>query len=128
MTVINFSHPLTTDQVVSIERLCGLHIDRVLAGSSQVDQATCLVEQVDTMLGALPMSSEEWQVEPILVVLPALNHSAAVMLANLHARMGHFPAIVRISPVPATVPTRYDVIEVIDLQLVRDAGRVNRSG
>jgi hypothetical protein len=127
MTVINFFHPLTPEQVVSIERLCSCHVDRILVGSSQVDQAAGLVEQVRAMLDALNLSPEEWQVEPMLVVLPALSHSSAVMLADIHGRMGHFPTVVRISPIPGTVPTRYDAVELIDLQQVRDAGRAARS-
>jgi len=127
MTVINFFHPLSPEQVASIEQLCGCHVDRVLTGSSQVDQAAGLAEQVDAILDALPLSPEGWQTEPILMVLPALNYSAAIMLADVHGRMGHFPAIVRISPVPGSVPTRYDVLELIDLQRARDAGRAERS-
>ena len=126
MIVINFFHPLTAEQVASIERLCNRHVDRILAGGSQVDQAADLVKQVQAMLDALALSPDEWQVAPILVVLPALSSSAAVMLADIHGRMGHFPTIVRISPIPATVPTRYDAVQLIDLQQVRDAGRADR--
>jgi len=79
------------------------------------------------MLDTLPLSPEEWQTEPILMALPALNYSAAVILADVHGRMGHFPTIVHISPVPGSVPTRYDVLELIDLQRVRDARRAEHS-
>lgn len=127
MIVINFFHPVTSEQVASIERLCGRHVDNILVGASQVDQATGLVQQVQAMLDALPLSPEEWQAEPILVVLPSLNYSAAIMLAEIHARTGHFPTIVRIGPVPGAVPTCYDALELIDLQHVRDAGRAERS-
>lgn len=127
MTIINFFHPLTAEQVASVERICGNHVDRILVGSSQIDQTSGLVEQVGALLDALPLSPDDWQTESLLLVLPALNYSAAVMLADIHGRMGHFPTIVRISPIPKSVPTRYDVLELIDLQRVRDAGRTNRS-
>lgn len=116
MTVVNFFHPLTSEHISAIEGLCASHIDRVVTVTSQVDTSAGLAEQIHAMLDALPLTADEWQTKPLLFVLPALNYSTAVMLADIHGRMGHFPAIVRIAPVSDTVPTTYDVSEVIDLQ------------
>ena len=126
MIVVNFFHPLTSQQRSTIEELCASPIDRVVTATSQIDVSAGLAEQIHDMLDALPLTADEWQTEPLLFVLPALNYSTAVMLADIHGRMGHFPAIVRISPLSGTVPTSYGVSEVIDLQQVRDAGRSGR--
>jgi hypothetical protein len=63
-----------------------------------------------------------------LVNLPALAPAAAALLAELHGRMGYFPAIVRIRPVAGSTPPAYEVAEIINLQAVRDAARERRIG
>jgi hypothetical protein len=49
-----------------------------------------------------------------------------VLLAELHGRMGYFPAIVRLRPMPESVPPRFEVAEVINLQAVREHARLSR--
>lgn len=60
------------------------------------------------------------------MVLPALNYAAGVMLAEIHGRMGHFPAIVRLRPVTEGLVTEYDVAEIINLEVVRSKARSRR--
>ena len=55
-----------------------------------------------------------------------IDEAAAVLLAELHGRMGHFPAIVRRKPSTETSVTVYAVAEVIDLAQVRDRARRHR--
>lgn len=59
-------------------------------------------------------------------MLPSLNFIAAVLLAELHGRMGYFPTIVRLRPVADATPRRFEVAELIDLQSVRDVARIKR--
>jgi len=61
------------------------------------------------------------------VVLPSLNFIAAQLLAELHGRMGYFPPVVRTRPVAGAVPRRYEVAEILDLQMTREGARRNRS-
>jgi hypothetical protein len=49
MTIINFIHPVTPEQVSAIERLCGCHVDHVLVRSSQIDPGAGISEQVSTI-------------------------------------------------------------------------------
>jgi hypothetical protein len=72
------------------------------------------------------LTPEEWQTAPLLVVLPSLNYIAAIVLAELHGRMGYFPSVVRLRPVEDALPPRYEVTEIINLQGVRDAARKKR--
>ena len=81
---------------------------------------------VERLLDAAGLTSEQWQTTPILVVLPSLNFIAAALLAELHGRMGNFPPIVRIRPVAESLPRRYEVAEILDLQAIRDAARRKR--
>jgi len=126
MLLLNFSHPLTPEQRAQIETLAGQTLDRILDLPSQVDTTLPLPPQIKSMLDQAGLTSLEWQTLPLLVILPALNFSAAVMLAELHARLGHFPAVVRLRPVPNTVPTIYEAAELMDLQTVRDQARADR--
>jgi hypothetical protein len=126
MLILNFSHPLTGEQVSAIEQRLGRSVERILPLPAQFDQQQPFVPQVEQLLSAVELSPEEWQSAPLLVVLPSFNAIAAVVLAELHGRMGYFPPIVRLRPVANALPPRYDVAEVINLQNVRDAARLKR--
>ena len=127
MTVINFAHPLTDDQKKAIEQETGLAIERMLLVDTQIDTLLPLQPQVAAWLDGLGVASSEWQSEAVLMVLPSLSASTAVLLAELHGRMGHFPAIVRLRPAVGAVVPRFDVAEIINLQAVREGARASRS-
>lgn len=78
------------------------------------------------MIDSVKLSADEWQTLPIIINPPALNHSAVMLMAELHGRMGRFPTALRIRPVKDSVPTRYEIAEVAPLQEVRDMARRRR--
>ena len=84
------------------------------------------IPQVEALVEACHLAPQEWQTQVILVNPPSLNVIAAVLLAELHGRMGYFPPVVRLRPVAGSTPTRYEVAEVINLQEVRDKARERR--
>ncbi len=126
MILLNFSHPLTPAQLSQLEALTGAGVERVIAVPVQFDTAQPFVPQVAAMLAQVSLAAEEWQTAAILVVPPALNFITAVLLAELHGRMGYFPAIVRLRPVAESVPPRFEVAEVLNLQTVRENARARR--
>ena len=63
---------------------------------------------------------------PLVVNLPGYAPAVAVLLAELHGRMGYFPAIVRVRPVGGAVPPRFEVGEVLNLQAIRVEARKQR--
>lgn len=75
MLVLNFSHPLTTAQLAQREVLTGAAVERVIAVPTQFDTGQPFVPQV-------PLSAQEWQTTPLVVVPPALNYVTAVLLAE----------------------------------------------
>ena len=85
-----------------------------------------LAPQVVEMVDACGLSPAEWQTLPLLVNPPALNFSAVALLAELHGRLGYFPAIVRTRPIEGSLPPRYEVAEIVNLQALRDAARQKR--
>lgn len=126
MLLLNFSHPLTPAQLSQLEALTGAGAERVIAVPVQFDTTQPFAPQVAALLAQAPLTAEEWQTAAILVLPPALNFITAVLLAELHGRMGYFPAIVRLRPVAESVPPRFEVAEVINLQAVREAARRQR--
>ncbi len=126
MLVINFSHPLLPAHLDRIAALSGAAVERVIEVDSQVDLDLPLAPQATALADRCDLSPAEWQTLPILVALPALASSAAVVLSEIHGRMGHFPAIVRMKPVPNAITTAYDIAELINLQAVRDDARQRR--
>jgi len=123
MILLNFSHPITDSQRGQIEALTGSGLDRVIAVMPQFDEQAAFAPQLGDLLAQIDLTPAQWQSEPLLVVLPSLNFIAAGLLAELHGRMGYFPAVVRTRSVPGAIPRRYEVAEILDLQSLREAAR-----
>lgn len=126
MVLLNFSHPLSAAQMQRLETLAGESITRVVDALTQFDEQQPFAPQLAKLLNAVDLTPFQWQNEPILVILPSLNFIAALLLAELHGRMGYFPTVVRTRPVADSVPRRYEVAELLDLQAVRDGARRSR--
>ena len=126
MLLLNFSHPITDAQRTQIEELTGQPIQRIIAAMPHFDEQQPFRPQLDALLAQVELTSEQWQSEPILVVLPSLNFISALLLADLHGRMGYFPPVVRTRPVAGQIPRRYEVAEILDLQEVREEARRSR--
>lgn len=126
MIILNFSHPLTEQHVRRITELVGRAPDDVRAIRSQFDVTIDLTPQIVALVDDLAIDAETWQQGAWLIVLPSLNYAAGVLLAELHGRMGHFPAIVRLRSVPNALVTEFEVAEIINLETVRQAARTRR--
>jgi hypothetical protein len=126
MILLNFSHPLTADQLARVEALTGQQVAQIISLPVQFDSDMAFLPQLAALMAELPLSSETLQTEPILVNLPSLNFIAGLLLAELHGRMGYFPPIVRLRPQHESLPPRYEVAEILNLQAVRDAARRTR--
>jgi hypothetical protein len=125
MILLNFSHPVTPHQISQIEARVGQPIQKVIAVPVHFDNEQEFLPQFHRLLEGIELSCTEWQTEQLLVNLPALNTIAAMLLAELHGRMGHFPTIVRISPVEDAYSVRYEFAELIPLQTIRSNARKN---
>jgi hypothetical protein len=126
MILLNFSHPLTPAQLEQIEALTGQAVERVLDLMPQLDHEKSFDSQIGELVDGVGLSSQEWQTRPLLVNPPGYAPAAVVLLAEMHGRMGHFPAMLRLRPVPGSNPPQYEVAEVINLQALRDRARERR--
>ena len=127
MLLLNFSHPLTRTQLAQIEAIVGQPILRVINCMPQFNERQPFEPQLAALLEQIELTPEQWQTEPVLVILPALNFIAGALLADLHGRMGYFPHVVRTRPVEGSIPRRFEVAEILDLQALRAAARRART-
>lgn len=126
MILLNFSHPISPDQITRIEHLAGQPVERLIDLPVQFDNDQPFLPQLETLMAQVPLSAVEYQSAPLLVNLPALNFIAALLLAELHGRMGYFPPALRTRPLPESLPPRYEVAEIFNLQAVRERSRATR--
>jgi hypothetical protein len=126
MILLNFSHPLTAAQADQIAVLTGQPIADLRDLPTQFDEQQPFAPQLAALMATIDLTPAQWQGEPILVVLPSLNFIAAALLAELHGRMGYFPPVVRTRPVAGSMPRRYEVAEILDLQALREQARRQR--
>ena len=126
MILLNFSHPLTAEQLRQIETLTGQKVERVVEVHSQIDPQQPVVPQLIALADQFGLSPAEWQTMPLLVNPPSLNVIAVALLAELHGRCGYFPAHLRLRPAQRSIAPQYEVAEVLDLQALRDGARRRR--
>lgn len=124
--VINFTHPFIASQTAALEQLSGERVESVIEVKTQFDAGQSFIEQAHELVNAVGLTDAEWQTLPLLVNLPSFNVIAALVLAELHGRMGYFPAVIRMRPVADTTPPQFEVAEIINLQAVRDRARQSR--
>ncbi|MFN3928220.1 MAG: CRISPR-associated protein Csx15 [Thermoflexus sp.] len=126
MIVLNFSHPLTPEHLAQLEELTGQRIERVVEIPTHLDTQRPFGPQIVELVDRVGLSPTEWQTMPLLIVPPALNFAAVLLIAELHGRMGYFPPCVRLRRVEGALPPRFEVAEVLDLQGQREAARARR--
>lgn len=127
VTVVNFGHPLTDEQRAQIGERTGGDVARVIDVPAQFDTEAPFAPQVDALLAGVGLTAEQWQTLPLVINPPSFAPIVALLLAQMHGVMGHFPTIVRLAPVPGALPPRFAVAEIIDLQAARDGARLLRS-
>ena len=126
MILLNFSHPLTPAQIAQLETLTAQRVERVIEQMPQFNHTQPFMEQAHALVDVVGLSPQEWQSAPLVIVPPALNFIAVIVLAELHGRMGYFPTVARLRPIEGTPPPQFEIAEVINLQSVRDTARSQR--
>ncbi|HEU5378629.1 MAG TPA: CRISPR-associated protein Csx15 [Ktedonobacteraceae bacterium] len=125
MLILNFSHPLTEQQLTRITELAGEAIEDIRTIAVQIDQECALEPQVRAIVDQVGLSSQEWQTRGLLINPPGYAPAAFVLLAELHGRIGHFPTLIRLRPRSGPI-TIYEVAELLNLQTIREESRRHR--
>lgn len=126
MLILNFAHPLTTAQQGQIETLNGSAIEEIRTIKVQIEQEQPLAPQVEALLEKCGLSAEEWQSRLLLINPPGYAPVAFALLAGIHGRIGHFPALIRQRPRGGNPITTYEIAEVLPLQQIRETSRQRR--
>jgi hypothetical protein len=128
VTVLNFSHPLTDAQRRRIAALLNTPEDQLLEHriQTQIERTKPLALEATRLADAVGWTPEAWQSAAFLVNPPGLSVAALAVIAEIHGRCGHFPAVVSVAPVPGSTPPEFAVSEVVNLQAVRDHARTKR--
>ncbi len=126
MNLLNLAYPFTSSQREQLERITGRALEQVVEARVQFDLTQALAPQVTDVIDHLDVRPEQWSGEPWLVLLPSLNYAAALVLVELHGRMGHFPSVVRLRAVPDALVTEYEVAEIMNLEAARQQARTKR--
>src|SRR4051812_39589982 len=98
MIVVNFSHSLTGEHLEALQQRTGHEVTRVIDRPAAFDHGAPFADQARALVDAVGLSRPEWESEALLVNLPSLSPIAALVLAELHGRMGHFPSVIRMRP------------------------------
>jgi hypothetical protein len=126
MIILNFGHPLPSAQLLQLQdQREGPEVD-LREIKTHFDHERPFPDQISTLINSLNIEAHTWQTEPILINPPTHNIIALALLAELHGRMGYFPAIIRLKPVPGSIPPQFEFAEIINLQAIRDQARTRR--
>lgn len=126
MLLLNFGHPLTESQLLATRNETGQENWDVQNVKTHFDHERPFPEQITELINSLDIDPQTWQTEPILINPPTLNVIALTLIAELHGRIGYFPAVIRLKPVPGSLPLQFEFAEIINLQAIRDQARTQR--
>ena len=127
MIILNFSHPLTDEQQNDIQTAADRPISEVRHIPVHLDNAEPFEPQITALIEGAGLSTHQWQTQDLLINPPAYAPVTAVLLAELHGRMGYFPAVIRLRPFSGATPPRFELAEIINLHQVRANARDRRA-
>jgi hypothetical protein len=119
MICINFSHPLTSEQLHQIESLCGVPFERLVDVTCHIDEIKAIGPQISALADSTGLSLAQWQTFALIVIPPALHIAAVALMAELHGRIGHFPSVVRFRAIENNMAVRFEAAEIVNLQALR---------
>src|SRR3989304_3974832 len=121
--ILNFHHPLTKEQIKKIEKMLNKPIAEIVPLNIHLDEARSFRPQFCDLIASSKITSESLQHGEYIINLPGYAPAAAVLISELHGRMGHFPTVIRLKKVEGILPPVFDVEEIMNLQAIRDEAR-----
>jgi transcriptional regulator with XRE-family HTH domain len=120
--VLNFAHPLTAQQQAQIEELSNTTVENIINIPTLINEEERLEPQITSLIEAVDQSTHDWHKRDIIINPPGYAPAALLLMAAIHGRIGHFPTLIRMRPNHTSVTT-YEVIQLLNLQTIRDAAR-----
>lgn len=125
--VINLSsHRLTDLQQEQLKDKYHVHIEELIELPVHFNAQQDLKPQARRWIDEVGLAQEEWSDKNIYLVLPGIAPGAAAILATVHGLRGGFPKILWVYQASHD-RAQYEIVQVIDLQALRDMGREIRS-
>lgn len=124
--ILNFHHPITDMQRAKIQEQLNRPVADIIDLYTQLDESRSFQLQLCDLIDKAKISSESLQRGEYIINLPGFAPAAAVLISELHGRMGHFPTIIRMKKVEGITPPVFDVEEIVNLQAIRDEARKHR--
>lgn len=116
--ILNFSHPLTRDQLQTVAAQIGMDVTECQV-SVHVGPDESMEQASTRLLADCGLNSEAWQGQPLLTVLPGLSALAGCLIAGMHGLSGYFPAIIVVRPNQNGISGLFSVTEIVNLQAYR---------
>ena len=126
MILLNYAHPLTAEQLVRISELANTTPD-VRDIAVHIDRNDPLAGVAVALADAAKLDGSAWQTTPLLLNPPGLAPLALALIAEIHGRCGYFLPILNLRPVAGSLPPRFEVAEILNLQTLREAARERRT-
>jgi hypothetical protein len=123
--LVNLAHPVSDRDVSRLGQTLGEPVTEVRQQVVQLDPGAPFTPQVRVAVDNLQLDGPTWQGQRLVVHLPGLAPAAALVLAELHGRIGGFPPVLRMRRDEPY--SRYVFAELLDLQAVREQARQSRS-
>ncbi|GIV86428.1 MAG: hypothetical protein KatS3mg054_0457 [Chloroflexus sp.] len=124
MIILNFGHPMTQAQIDAVKFYYGVEDVEVKTVKVQVDMDAPLAPQIAALVDSTGLTADEFQTETFVINLPGLSTAAAVLIVELHGRMGYFPPVVRLKQ--EGTPPVFEVAEIINVMKVHNVARHKR--
>jgi hypothetical protein len=110
MIVLNFGVRLWRTQRELIEKLAQEKIRILIEMRIELDPNMYFCPQIEKIVNGITLLDQEWTSEKILIVAPESSIVACALMAQLHAKMGHFPGVIRFIPLSS-----FEKVEIVDL-------------
>jgi len=126
--IINFSgHPVLPGQQQDIGQMMHWSSSEVINVSiGNVPEDHNFVPSIEKSVEKIPLSPEEWQSIPVVVIPSGYSQIWSVVMAELHGRLGYFPDVVRLRFSSSISNEKFEVAEIMNLREVRHNSRDKR--
>jgi hypothetical protein len=128
MLILNYAHPLTEAMLAQTAALLGVEAAtlEVRNIATQIDRSQPIAAEAARLVAAAGLGSEQWQTLPFLLNPPGLALVALALASAIHGRCGYWPTVLAVAPVAGSTPPVFAVNEVVNLQSLREAARLER--
>jgi hypothetical protein len=116
MVILNFSHPLTLEQIEQLKEKLHVSTFTVETVPVQIDQTQPLTPQIEQLMHFL--TTLHVSADKVILHLPGFAPAAACVIAQFYHMTERWPRFIRLTPVHAVGQTRYDIFEIVDLEEV----------